>query len=374
MRADFKVAIVFGVVIAISIVGINVIFSSVEITPMDSTIISQGKIIEGLSIFNIDKSKYKQAPNLIGIADYINTNPEELKKEIDGKVVLYDIWTYSCINCIRTLPYLTAWDEKYSDEGLLIIGIHSPEFEFEKDVSNVQMAVDKYGIKYPVVLDNDKEIWKSFNNRYWPHKFISDSEGYLRYNHIGEGGYNETEEIIQKLLKERADKLGLKVAAAEQFVEIEEFKHTSFRTPELYFGYKFASNRNQLGNEQGFVPNNNVVYPSPNILDQNYFYLDGTWKNLQGSMKLVSESGTISLPYFAKEVNIVTANTAELSIYIDGKPITSNLAGVDVSSDGKLSIDEDDLYNIIKSEEPESHLLKIIVSEPGFEIYAFTFG
>ena len=158
MRSDFKVAIVFGVIIAISIAGINIVFSSVEITPIDSTIITQGKIIDGLNIVNIDKSKYKQAPRLVGIADYINTTPEELEKEIEGKVVLYDIWTYSCINCIRTLPFLTAWDEKYSEEGLLIIGIHSPEFEFEKDVNNVQMAVDKYGIKYPVVLDNDKEI------------------------------------------------------------------------------------------------------------------------------------------------------------------------------------------------------------------------
>jgi thiol-disulfide isomerase/thioredoxin len=374
MRSDFKIAIIFGIIIVISIAGINYVFSSVEITPMDSTIITQDKIIDGLNIVNIDKSKFKQAPSLVGIADYINTTPEELEKAMEGKVVLYDIWTYSCINCIRTLPFLTAWDEKYSDEGLLIIGIHSPEFEFEKDVNNVQMAVNKYGIKYPVVLDNDKDMWKAFKNRYWPHKFIADSEGNLRYDHIGEGRYVETEKIIQQLLKERNTKLGLEMAAAEPFVEIEEFKHTSFRTPELYFGYKFASGRNQLGNEQGFIQESDVVYSSPNKLEKNYFYLDGTWRNLQGSMKLVSENGIISLPYFAKEVNIVTANASELSIYIDDNPITSDLAGVDIDDNGKILVYEDGLYNIIKSEEAESHLLKIVVSEPGFEIYAFTFG
>jgi len=225
-----------------------------------------------------------------------------------------------------------------------------------------------------VILDNDKEIWKAFNNRYWPHKFISDNENYIRYDHIGEGGYDKTEKVIQQLLEERAAQLGLNVASAEPFVDIKEFEHTSFRTPELYFGYKFASGRNQLGNEEGFKPGNEVTYYIPDKLNQNYFYLDGTWKNLEDGMRLVSDSGTIVLPYFAKEVNIVTSNEAKLTIYIDDEPITPDLAGTDVGPNGEIFIEEDDLYNIINSEEAASHILKIEVSKPGLEIYALTFG
>lgn len=157
----------------------------------------------------IDKSRFRQAPGLAGIAAYINTGgAEDLAAEIDGKVVLYDIWTYSCINCLRTLPHLTAWAEKYADDGLVVVGIHSPEFEFEKDESNVRRAVEKHGIGYPVVMDNDKETWDAFKNRYWPHRFLADHEGYIRYDHIGEGAYPETERVVQGLLAERAAALG----------------------------------------------------------------------------------------------------------------------------------------------------------------------
>ncbi len=372
MKPEIRTAIILGGTIAVAIAAVSIIFSTLE-NPQNTTLNTINEE-SGLKTKSIDKSRFKKAPELVGISGYINTTPEELEKAMEGKVVLYDIWTYSCINCIRTLPYLTSWEEKYSDEGLLIIGIHSPEFEFEKDINNVQMAVDKYGIKYPVILDNDMETWKAFKNRYWPHKFISDNESYIRYDHIGEGGYKETERVIQQLLEERATQLGLNVAAAEPLVDIKPFEHTRFRTPELYFGYKFAAGRNQLGNEKGFSPGNDVTYSIPDKLNQNYFYLDGTWKNLEGGMRLESDSGTIILPYFAKEVNIVTANQAELSIFIDDKPLTPDLAGTDINSNSKLFVEEDDLYNIINSVEPESHILKIVVSDAGFEIYAFTFG
>jgi len=372
MRSEIRTAIIFGIVITVGVATASIVFSTLE-TRQDTTLNAINDVSE-LVTQSVDKSRFKQAPDLVGVSGYINTTPQELEHAMKDKVVLYDIWTYSCINCIRTLPYLTAWDEKYSDEGLLIIGIHSPEFEFEKDIKNVQMAVDKYGIKYPVILDNDWETWDAFKNRYWPHKFIADNEGYIRYDHIGEGGYKKTEQVIQLLLEERATQIGLKVASAEPLVDIEEFEHTSFRTPELYFGYKFASGRNQLGNEKGFSPGNEVTYSIPDKLTQNNFYLDGTWKNLEGSMRLVSDSGAIVLSYFAKEVNIVTANEAELTMYIDDKPLTADFGETDVSSNGKLFVKEDDLYNIINSENPESHILKIVVSDPGFEIYAFTFG
>lgn len=372
MKTETKTAIILGIAIVGIVVGISVGFSTLESTTFEpiQTIVEEEN---GIQVTSIDKSKYKKAPDLVGIAHYINTTPEQLEKDMEGKVVLYDIWTYSCINCVRTLPYITAWNDKYADDGLLIIGIHSPEFEFEKDLHNVQLAVDKHGITYPVVLDNDWETWDAFENRYWPRKYIADHEGYIRYDHIGEGAYEETEKIIQQLLDERASDLGMQIATADSLVDIEEFEHTSFRTPELYFGYKFAQGRNQLGNTEGFSPNNQVTYSLPENFQQHYFYLDGTWENLEGSMKLVSDSGSIVLLYHAKEVNIVSANDADLEIFLDEKPIPDSYAGKDVV-DGKVKTTGDGLYNIVNSDEPSSHLLKINVSEPGFEMYTFTFG
>ena len=372
MKTEVKTAIILGIAIAVAVAGISVGFSTLESTtfePSQTTVQKEG----GIQVTSIDKSRYKMAPDLVGIANYINTTPEQLAKEMEGKVILYDIWTYSCINCVRTLPYITAWNDKYADEGLLIIGIHSPEFEFEKNLSNVQMAVSKHGIKYPVVLDNDWETWKAFENRYWPRKYLADHEGYIRYDHIGEGAYQETEKIIQQLLDERALALGMQTVSAESLVDLEEFQHTAFRTPELYFGYKFAEGRNQLGNSEGFSPNSKVTYSLPDKFLQHYFYLDGTWENLEGSMRLLSDSGTIVLLYHAKEVNIVTANDAELKIFLDESPIPETYAGEDVVS-GIVTTAEAGLYNIVNSKEAASHILKIEISEPGFEIYTFTFG
>jgi len=374
LKTESKTAIILGVVILSAIFGISFAFSSLESTSLESIQTSQKNDQDQLQVSNVDKSKYKIAPELVGIAHYLNTSPKQLSKDIENKVVLYDIWTYSCINCVRTLPYVTEWNEKYSDDGLLIIGIHSPEFEFEKNVNNVEMAVDKYGITYPVVLDNDWETWKAFENRYWPRKYVADHEGYIRYDHIGEGSYKETEKVIQQLLEERAQALGIQMASAESLVDIEEFQHTSFRTPELYFGYKFAQGRNQLGNEEGFNPGKVVAYSIPNNLQQHFFYLDGTWKNQEGGMKLVSNTGSIVVSYHAKEVNIVTANYAELEIYLDDEPISSSYYGRDLVSGNKLITLESGLSNVVNSESAASHILKIIVSGPDFEIYTLTFG
>ena len=204
-----KTAIILAIAIVVGIAAISVGLGTLDMA-QDTTISDAPPLVESQSDeqtpqpAKIDKSGFKIAPELVGIADYINTSPEELQDAMEDKVVLYDIWTYSCVNCIRTLPYITAWDAKYSDQGLLIIGIHSPEFEFEKELENVERAVEKYGIEYPVVMDNDMETWSAFENRYWPRKYIADHEGYIRYDHIGEGGYEDSELVIQKLLKERA--------------------------------------------------------------------------------------------------------------------------------------------------------------------------
>lgn len=372
MKSEIKTPLILGIIILSAVIVFSLSLSLLE-SPQ-----TLGDMQDELKTSNseqkISKLGYKKAPKLAGISGYINTLPDELQKKIDESVVLYDIWTYSCINCVRTLPFITAWDEKYSDQGLLIIGIHSPEFEFEKNIENVKSAVTKYGIKYPVVLDNEKKTWKAFENNYWPRKYIADHEGYIRYDHIGEGEYDETEKMIQKLLKERADAIGMNMTEKEVLVQINEFEHSKIRTPELYFGYNFATGRNQLGNTEGFIPTQNVTYAIPNSLQLHRFYLDGTWTNLEGSMKLVSDSGSIILRYVGKEVNIVTSGEANLRINIDGMPIDASMYGKDVWGSGQIHVHEPGLYNIVQTNMSEEHTLEIFVDTSGFEIYTFTFG
>ena len=215
MNKEIKTGIVFGIIIAIGLGMLGMLFVSLD----ETNLVNQNTVID--SFLKIDNSEFKKAPNLVGIAHYLNTTPEELTEKIEDSVVLYDIWTYSCINCIRTLPYITSWDEKYADQGLLVIGIHSPEFEFEKNAENVKIAIEKYGINYPVVLDNDMKTWKAFENNYWPRKYIADHEGNLRYDHIGEGSYHETEKVIQQLLNERSIALGIENISENKLVTIE---------------------------------------------------------------------------------------------------------------------------------------------------------
>lgn len=368
MNSEIKTGLTLGIIIVVGLVILSVVFSTFDqqIQPTQTT--------DNTINTKIDKSGFKKAPELIGISDYLNTTPEELKKEMDGKVVLYDIWTYSCINCVRTLPYITAWDDKYADQGLLIIGIHSPEFEFEKDSENVKLAIEKHGINYPVVLDNDMKTWKAFENKYWPRKYIADHEGYLRYDHIGEGGYQETEKIIQQLLEERSNALGIQTAPSVPLVDIEEFQHSMFRTPELYFGYKFAQNRNQLGNDEGFQPGKIISYSEPKNTDLHKFYLIGDWKNYEDNMELISDTGSIKLLYNAKEVNIVTDKHAKLEIFLDDLPLSPDYSGKDITEGNKVKVTDAGLYNIINSDNSSTHLIEIKVNGKGFQIFTFTFG
>jgi thiol-disulfide isomerase/thioredoxin len=369
MKSEIKTGLIFGIAIVVGIGILGAIFASLDET-QSADMSSQTD-----SFSKMDKSGYKKAPDLVGIAHHLNTTPEVLEGEIEGKVILYDIWTYSCINCIRTLPYITAWDDKYADQGLLIIGIHSPEFEFEKDVENVKMAISKHGINYPVVMDNDMETWKAFENNYWPRKYIADHEGYIRYDHIGEGDYQNTEKVIQQLLEERAASTGIQMQANESLVDINEFEHSLFRTPELYFGYNFAQNRNQLGSNEGFQPGKTVTYSEPENIDLHKFYMTGDWKNYGDSMELASDTGSIKLLYNAKEVNIVTDNNAELEILLDGNPLPSEYFGTDITEgSGMLQVSEAGLYNIVNSESSSSHVMEINVSGEGFQIFTFTFG
>jgi len=360
----------------------------------------------------IDKSKFREAPNFKRVAGYINTNdskPLNLQ-DLKGNVVLVDFWTYSCINCIRTIPYLNDWVEKYSGKGLTIVGVHTPEFEFEKNFNNVKSAVDKFHIKYPVLQDNDKGTWNAYENNYWPRKYIVDTEGNIRYDHIGEGAYSETEKVIQYLLAERAAKMGKTeitfsntsvpaVSAGDGNSQASKRDFSKIQTPEIYLGYQLA--RDRLGNTENFQPDRTVSYTIPHNLNNTNFkpnivYLEGQWKNKPDNIELQSEMGRIVLNYSAKSVNIVAGGpvgaTGRVSVdnftNILDRPISFPSSssstslqkvkeglGTDISNvTSQFSIDSQRLYNLINSNEYGQHVVTVDVRGKGFQLYTFTFG
>ncbi len=308
--------------------------------------------------------QYQRPPELASIAGYVNTKNITIAEHIGKNVILIDFWTYSCINCQRTIPYLNAWHEQYKDNGLVIIGVHSPEFGFEKKHENVKRAVEKFGIKYPVAQDNDFATWRAFNNRYWPRKYLIDIDGFIVYDHIGEGGYEETEMKIKDMLEERSRVLQLKEDIGKD-ISKPEAESVDFRrigTPEIYFGYGFS--RGQLGNKEGLQPEQVVKYALPSSIEKNLFYLEGQWKNNNDNMELMGDSGKTALKYFAKKVNIVAGadEENELTIFLDGKEYK------------KEKITMFDLYNIVDMLDYGEHTLEVHVPKPGLQVFTFTFG
>lgn len=385
MNKDNISALLTGVGVVALIVGFAIYFNNPEINKSslgnsDQRITSDPNSNNGISNveLSIDKSQFKKAPEFTGITSYINANATKLS-DLKGKVVLVDFWTYSCINCIRTLPYLVDWNQKYSDKGLVIVGVHSPEFEFEKNIDNVKQAVTRFGIKYPVLLDNDHGTWNAFQNSYWPRKYLVDSEGYIRYDHIGEGGYVETENAIKNLLLERSNQQGIEISNINQtkltVPEAQSVDFNQIKTPELYFGYQYA--RAQLGNIEGFNPDKTVNYTIPaSNLKPNVIYLQGLWKNNPDSMELVGPDGKITLSYSSKSVNIVAEGKGEITVKEDGKNTQTNnpFKGNDLDTEGKLNIDGQRLYNIADHADYGNHHIEINVKGAGFKFYTFTFG
>jgi len=312
----------------------------------------------------IENSLYPSAPELRGISGYINVDNISLAT-LRGKVVLIDFWTFSCINCIRTQPYLNAWYEKYRDSGFEIIGVHTPEFEFEKDYDNVAEAVRKGSIKYPVVLDNDYLTWRAYKNQYWPRKYLIDSQGRIRYDHIGEGAYDETEKEIRKLLVERNQTMKL----ADE-TNVSGINVGRIGTPEIYFGYGF--NRGNFGNKEGMLPEEIINYKLPEDLEFNNAYLEGKWLSKQDYMELREDFGKIILRYSAKAVNIVAAGNATVKVLIDGKP-ASGIQGEDAKN-SSVFVNDEKLYNVIMGNDSSENIMELYISGKGFRVYTFTFG
>lgn len=318
---------------------------------------------------------YPRAREIVNPAGFINTEGESITiaENIGKKVILIDFWTYSCINCQRTQPYLNAWYERYAKDGLLIVGIHTPEFTFEKDYENVLEAVIRSGIKYPVVLDNDYGTWSAYQNRYWPRKYLIDIDGFIVYDHIGEDAYEETEKLIQKLLQERAERVSEKIAIESSLSseEIERGKNFAL-SPETYFGS--LRNERTAQNIKGKAGTYQLEFPE--TFSRNTLYLQGQWEISPEAAKALSGDTKIGYIYSAKEVFIVAdaQGPVEVEIWQDGKPLADSSKGADVDLEGKMIIQESRLYKIINNEKTGEHFLELRIKSGGARFYAFTFG
>ncbi len=318
------------------------------------------------------KNGYGLAYEFVSPSGFINTQPFKLSDLIGKKVILLDFWTYSCINCVRTLPYLEAWDKKYRDQGLEIIGVHTPEFNFEKNYDNVKAAVAKYGIQYPVVLDSNYAIWSAYKNLYWPHEYLIDIAGYIVHDHIGEGDYEATEGEIQKLLAERNQALGLGGGLiATTSVAIKPADLSGIGSPETYFGA--ARNQFLANGTIGATGTQDLTEPTSPKLNQ--FYLTGQWNFLPEYAVNLQPGAKIIYKYHSAKVFFVASapKGTTLEIFQDSKPV-GLAAGSDVIN-GQVFIQQSRLYNLISNPDGSGeHTLEIIIDSPGLEAYTFTFG
>ncbi len=307
---------------------------------------------------------YQKAPELVAPDAYLNTNGQPITlAQYRGKdVVLLDFWTYSCINCQRTLPYLTAWYAKYKDQGLVIIGVHTPEFAFEHEESNVAAALKQFGITYPVVLDNEYQTWNAYSNEYWPHEYVIDIDGYITHDHAGEGEYAETESAIQSALAERAERLKMPMATTTAVAPTIPLADLSaIASPETYFG---AERNEYLENgQQGTVGVQSLTAPANPEL--NNLYLDGTWDFESQYATNQSAGAKVFYQYDSKNVYFVASGAAggtKVEILQDGKSM------------GTIDITTSKLYTLVSNPTAGIHTLELIVQSPGLQAYTLTFG
>lgn len=303
----------------------------------------------------LPQTNFPDAPEIVSEGKWFNTDKPLKISELtaQNKVVLVDFWTYTCINCIRTLPYLRDWWSKYKDDGLIIIGVHTPEFEFEKNADNLAKAIKDFNLTYPIVQDNNYKTWNAYSNRYWPAKYLIDKNGKIRYTHFGEGEYDQTEQMIQKLLGETGQKVTDKINNPEYQVDT--------RTPETYLGFGKATS---YASKESISPNTFKEYSYPDTLFANHFALSGSWKFTDEYIE--SKTGSeLELNYFSKNVFLVMeSETAEtqVEVYLDNK-LTET-----------ISISANKLYDMVKQEEAGAHILKLKFLNDGTRVFAFTFG
>jgi cytochrome c biogenesis protein CcdA/thiol-disulfide isomerase/thioredoxin len=314
-------------------------------------------------------------PELTGAIAWINS-PSLTSDQLKGHVVLVDFWTYSCINCLRSIPYVRAWAEKYKNSGLIVIGVHTPEFAFERDQDNVRRAVRELKITYPVALDNDYKIWKAFNNSYWPADYLVDATGHIRHHHFGEGKYAETEQQIQELLKEHDPQLSVNGLVKVAATGAEAAPDTDVESPETYVGYDRADSFMSPG---GLKQNVSHAYTVPQHLELNQWGLSGTWTDYAQVATLNSPKGGIVFRFHSRDLHLVLGPAANgkpvrFRVTIDGKAPGEN-HGVDSDAQGEGKITDQRLYQLIRQKTAiEDRTFEIEFLDPGAQAFAFTFG
>jgi len=315
-------------------------------------------------------------PDLDGAVAWLNSPPLS-RKSLRGKVVLFDFWTYSCINCLRALPYVEAWAAKYKDAGLVVIGVHTPEFAFEKERSNVEKAVRDLKVNYPVAIDSDYAIWKAFNNEYWPAHYFIDAKGRIRYHHFGEGEYDESEQVIRELLKENGAQLTasepLSVSGAGALAAPDTADRHS---PETYVGYHRAEH---FASTEKIAQDSKRAYTPQPRLSLNQWALGGSWKVGEESAVLQAAPGKIVFRFHARDLHLVLGSTK------NGKPVRFTVKldgtapgddhGADVDNNGSGIVQDHRLYQLIRQKGPvEDRTFEIEFLDPGVQAFAFTFG
>ncbi len=317
-----------------------------------------------------------ELPSLGGATEWLNS-PPLTAAGLRGKVVLIDVWTYTCINWLRTLPYVRAWAEKYKDQGLVVIGVHAPEFGFEHNVDNVRRAAKDMRVAYPIAIDNDFAIWRALKNNYWPALYLVDAQGRIRYHQFGEGEYDRSERVIQQLLAEAGtsgisrelvsvDARGAEVAA----------DWASLKSPENYVGYERTEGFASPG---GAVPDKRRVYAAPAKLKLNQWALSGDWTMAKPATVLNAANGRIAYRFHARDLHLVMGPAARgtsvrFRVLIDGQP-PGAAHGVDVDEQGNGTVSEQRLYQLIRQPKPiADRQFEIEFLDPGVEAFAFTFG
>lgn len=316
-------------------------------------------------------------PSLAGATGWLNSPPLDAQA-LRGKVVLVDFWTYSCINCLRAMPYVREWAERYRDHGLVVIGVHAPEFAFERNLANVQRAVKDLKVTYPVAIDNDFAIWRGFNNKYWPAHYFIDAQGRIRAHHFGEGNYAQSEQIIRQLLREAGNTLpgdDAPVAMALDGVA-RQADMDNLKSPETYLGHARAENFASPGGQR---PDQTADYTVPTTLQHNQWALAGRWTVGNEDARLEAPGGRIAFRFHARDLHLVLApgedgRPVRFRVRIDGQP-PGAAAGGDVSADGGGRVDENRLYQLIRqSGAVQERTFEIEFLDPGVHAYAFTFG
>lgn len=329
---------------------------------------------EASSLKSLRYPVYKEIAQPSG---FINSEPFALKDLVGKKVILLDIMTYSCINCLRTFPYLNAWYETYKDDGLEIIAIHTPEFAFEKNIENVREAMEREGIKFPVVLDNDYATWNAYGNRYWPRKYLIDIDGYIVYDHIGEGDYEKTEARIRDLLLEKQVRDAGETNVLPEEVSSRAATQTydpGAKSPETYFG---AWRNTTLGNGTPSLPGTQT-FSLPTSIQKNRPYFSGEWMVAREYAEALSPETRLTFHYTASHVYLVAESPEprRLEVRLDEAPLPKDLFGTDVfEENGRtyIEIDEERLYDVVNQKELEGHTLELL-PEIGVRLYTFTFG